>query len=62
MLIDFVNKNIEALTLLENKFPNDQEFGKNVRYDFGSETYELDLPNDQEFGRALRKTLKNIQK
>lgn len=62
MLIDFVNKNIETLTLLENKFPNDLEFGGSIRTQFGSETFSLNLPNNQELGRTVRKYLENIQK
>lgn len=58
--MSFVEKNIEFLTELEHKYPNDMEFGYEIRLRFRSDEFVLDIPNDQLLGKAVRKIIKNL--
>jgi hypothetical protein len=58
--MNFINENIEVLTQLEKEFPNNMEFGNDIRSRFMDEEFVRSLPNDQEFGREVRKIIKNI--
>jgi hypothetical protein len=60
MLFFFTKENIETIKKLEDKTPNDMEFGEKLRALFGSERYILDIPNDQELGRTVRKLIKSL--
>ena len=60
MLLEFVNTNNEVLVQMEKQFPNDMEFGKNIRDQFGDSTFKLNLPNDQELGKSIRKIIKKL--
>ncbi len=58
--MSFIEENIEVLTNLENKLPNDMEFGNELRRLFFSEKYVLSIPNDQELGKTVRKIVKKF--
>ena len=58
--MSFVEKNIEFLTELEYKYPNDMEFGYEIRLHFRSDEFVLDIPNDQLLGKAVRKIIKKL--
>ncbi len=60
MLFFFTKENIETIKHLEDKTPNDMEFGEKIRSLYGSERYVLNIPNDQELGKTLRKLIKSL--
>lgn len=60
MNMNFINENIEILTQLEKKFPNNMEFGDSIRRRFMDEEFTRKFPNDQDLGKEVRKIIKNI--
>jgi len=55
-----MKENIEILTQLEKKFPNNMEFGDSIRRRFMDEEFTRKFPNDQDLGKEVRKIIKNI--
>jgi hypothetical protein len=62
MLIDFINKNIDIISKLQSKFPNNMDFGRAIRKEFEKELFPFNIHNDQDLGRSVRKEIKNLLK
>ena len=58
----FTKQNLDILAQLQKSFPNDFEFGKEVRKRFKDNSYVKSLGNDQDLGKELRKIVKNYSK
>ena len=48
---------IEKVIELGNKFPNDQDLGKNFRSSYSMNDFVLSFPNDFDLGKELRKII-----
>jgi hypothetical protein len=62
MLIDFINKNIDIISNLQSKFPNNMDFGRAIRKEFEKELFPFNIHHDQDLGRIVRKEIKNLLK
>ena len=56
----FTKEQIDTLKELEDKYPNDMEFGSSIRYKYMDEDFAKAIPNDQELGREIRKIIQNL--
>jgi len=52
---------IEKVIELGNKFPNNQDLGKNFRSLYRSTKIAKSIPNDFDLGNELRRILENIK-
>ena len=58
----FSSDNIELLKQISKSFPNDYDFGLQIRKSFPKDTIVINLPNDGVLGKEVRKNLINPQK
>ena len=58
----FDTKNIETLTSLVKRFPNNGDLGREVRKLFRFDGLVLTLPNDHQLGAEIRKSVVNFSK
>jgi hypothetical protein len=56
----FTKENIEKISSLCRKYPNDMELGNIVRKEFSLYKFPLHLGNDQELGKETRKYFHNF--
>ena len=55
---NLVKEKFTELVKLENKYPNDIDFGKNARITIDSVEINRNYPNDMQFGKTLRNFLR----
>ena len=55
----FLEENRKELIELENQFPNNMEFGNNLRRLYRDDKFIMSIFNDQDLGKEVRKNLKN---
>ncbi len=55
----FTKQNLEIISQLQKSFPNDFEFGKEIRMRFRDNSYVRSIHNDQDLGKEIRKISKN---
>jgi hypothetical protein len=51
---------VDILKELEDRYPNDMEFGSSIRYKYMDEDFTRAIPNDQELGKQIRKIIQNL--
>lgn len=57
----FSDDNLIIVKSLSKKFPNDLEFGNEIRKSFKEDLYVRSMPNSKELGTGVRKILNKIQ-
>jgi len=58
----FSSDNIELLNQISKSFPNDFDFGRQIRKSFPKDIIVISLSNDGVLGNEVRKNLINPQK
>jgi hypothetical protein len=56
----FTKEQIDTLKELEDKYPNDMEYGSLIRSKYMDEDFTRAVPNDMELGKQIRKIIENI--
>jgi len=51
---------VDILKELEDRYPNDMEFGSSIRYKYMDEDFTRAIPNDMELGKQIRKIIHNL--
>jgi hypothetical protein len=54
----FLEENLEDIKKLEASYPNNMEFGNNLRRLFIGDILISSTPNDQELGQKIRKLIR----
>jgi len=51
---------VDILKELEDRYPNDMEFGSSIRYKYMDEDFTRAIPNDMDLGKQIRKIIQNL--
>ena len=57
-MTSFLKENLEEIKKLEVSYPNNMEFGNNLRRLYRDDKFIISIPNDQQLGREVRKLIK----
>ena len=57
-MTSFLEENLENIKKLEVSYPNNMEFGNNLRRLYSNDEFIISMPNDQDLGKEVRKLIK----
>ena len=57
-MTSFLEENLEGIKKLEASYPNNMEFGNNLRRLYSNDEFIISMPNDQDLGKEVRKLIK----
>jgi hypothetical protein len=57
-MTSFLEENLEDIKKLEVSYPNNLEFGNNLRKLYRDDKFIISIPNDQDLGKQVRKLIK----
>ena len=57
-MTSFLEENLEEIKKLEATYPNNMEFGNNLRRLYRDAEFIMSMYNDQDLGREVRKLIK----
>lgn len=57
-MTSFLEENLEELKKLEVSYPNNMEFGNNLRRLYSNDKFIISIHNDQDLGKEVRKLIK----
>ena len=57
-MTSFLEDNLEDIKKLEATYPNNMEFGNNLRRLYRDDKFIISIPNDEALGREVRKLIK----
>ena len=57
-MTSFLEENLEEIKKLEATYPNNMEFGNNLRRLYSNDEFIISMPNDQDLGKEVRKLIK----
>ena len=58
-MTSFLEENLENIKMLEVSYPNNMEFGNNLRRLYRNDKFIISIPNDQDLGKEVRNLIKN---
>jgi hypothetical protein len=58
-MTSFLEENLEDVKKLEANYPNNMEFGNNLRKLYRDDKFIISIPNDEALGREVRNLIKN---
>jgi len=58
-MTSFLEENLEEIKKLEVFYPNNMEFGNNLRRLYMNDKFIISIPNDQDLGKEVRNLIKN---